>query len=98
MKSQQHLETSTLTSNLEMSIAIAFERTQTTPFDIANMVKDISEEFEGLNELVILKAIKRGALGDYGYTYKLSTQQICIWIREYKKEKGMVKLNMNVKP
>lgn len=36
-----------------------------------------------MNEDHILKAIRNGSLGRYGKTFKLSTQEICIWIREY---------------
>lgn len=79
----QKLEETTRIFNIQESIAVAFERTSTEPFDIKNMVNDISKEFESLEVLDIQKAIKKGSLGEYGYTYKLSTQAICIWIREY---------------
>ena len=97
VKSQQSLEKTTLINSLKQSIALAFERTGTPPVNIDNMSKDIATEFEGIKDDVVSMAIRNGSLGHYGRTYRLSTQEICIWIREYKKETGRVKLNMNVK-
>jgi hypothetical protein len=43
---------------------------------------DIKQEFKDLTVERIIKAIRNGSLGYYGITYKLTTQQICFWIRE----------------
>jgi hypothetical protein len=33
--------------------------------------------------LTIRQALRNGGLGKYGRTYKLSTQEVCYWIREH---------------
>jgi hypothetical protein len=50
------------------------------------MINDISTEFPRLKDEDLKKAIRAGGLGKYGKTYRLSTQEVCIWIREYQKE------------
>jgi len=35
----------------------------------------------------IREALRNGSLAKYGITYKLNTQVICFWIREYLKSK-----------
>jgi hypothetical protein len=87
-------EAITRISNLQASILIAFERTLTEPYNIENMVKDIISEFPRTNPDEIVKAIRSGSLGKYGKTYKLSTQEVCIWIREYLKEKNKVNIGI----
>jgi hypothetical protein len=76
-----------------LAIAVAFERTSTEPFNIDNMVKDVINEFGDVQKDDIIKAIRNGGLGMYGKTYKLSTQEICIWIRSYLKEKERLATN-----
>tara|TARA_R110000772_G_scaffold167652_2_gene279376 strand:+ start:867 stop:1205 length:339 start_codon:yes stop_codon:yes gene_type:complete len=71
---------------VKKSIALAFERTNTTVFNIENLIEDVLREFKHKDIELITKAIKNGSLGLYGKTYKLSTQEVCIWIREYQKE------------
>jgi hypothetical protein len=90
--SQQLQEVKIPISNLQASILIAFERTMTEPYNIENMVKDIISEFPKVNPDDILKAIRNGSLGKYGKTYKLSTQEVCIWIREFLKEKNKINI------
>jgi hypothetical protein len=85
---QPSQELITRVSNIEASVVIAFERTLTEPYNINNMVKDIISEFPRISPEEIVKAIRNGSLGKYGKTYKLSTQEVCIWIREYLKEKS----------
>lgn len=84
--SQAKLEITTQQSNLMKYIAVAFERTNTEVINIEKMSFDIISEFKNLSDLDFKKAIRNGGLGKYGRTYKLSTQEICIWIREYLKE------------
>lgn len=67
-------------------LSLAFERTGTEPFNIESMVKDVQSEFPKLKEESFKQAIRNGGLGKYGKTYKLTTQEVCIWIREYLKE------------
>jgi hypothetical protein len=42
---------------------------------LLNILKEINE------------AIRLGSLGKYGRTYKLNTQEVCMWIHEYLKSK-----------
>lgn len=72
-------------NNLKLSIAFAFERTRSEPFDIAEMVRDILTEFPRLQSERITEALRNGSLGKYGRTFRLSTQEVCYWIREYLK-------------
>ncbi len=53
--------------------------------DTSDFIKD---EFSFLSLNEIRKAIRNGSSGKYGRTYKLSTQEICFWIREFMKEKN----------
>lgn len=91
---QPSQELTTRISNVQASVLIAFERTLTEPYNIDNMVKDIVSEFPRINPEEIVKAIRNGSLGKYGKTYKLSTQEVCIWIREYLKEKNKVNIGI----
>jgi hypothetical protein len=70
-------------NNLKISIAFAFERTRSEPFDITQMVRDISLEFHRVPSNKITEAIRNGSLGKYGRTFRLSTQEVCFWIREH---------------
>lgn len=70
-------------NKLKISIAFAFERTRSDPFKIDAMVKDILEEFPKLTSDKITEAIRNGSLGKYGRTFRLSTQEVCYWIRKY---------------
>ena len=79
----KNLEGKTRISNLQKSIAVAFQRTNTTPIDVLPMISDIETEFPKVTTETIQKAIRNGGLGIYGKTYgELSTQEICIWIRK----------------
>lgn len=70
-------------NNLKLSIAFAFERTRSEPFKIDGMVGDILSEFPKLPSEKITEAIRNGSLGKYGRTFRLSTQEVCYWIREH---------------
>lgn len=83
---QQPLETATAISNIRASLALAMERTSQELKNIDSVISDIQKEFSRTSEQDILKALKSGALGKYGRTYKLCSQEVCIWIRAYKKE------------
>ena len=81
---EQNLELRTRTSDLTESIGVSFERTNTLPRDVKNIVEDVDSEFEGMSTVHLQKAIRNGSLGCYGKTYgELTTQEICIWIRKY---------------
>lgn len=86
--SQQQLELQTQKHNLQTSLALAFERTSTEPYNIENMVNDILTEFPKLSNDDFTKAIRNGSLGVYGRVYKLSTSEVCFWIREFMNNKN----------
>ena len=73
---------------IEASVIMAFKRTGQDVNNLERITKDILEEFNRMNPQEIVKAIKNGSLGMYGRTYKLSTQEVCIWVREYLKSKN----------
>jgi hypothetical protein len=69
--------------DLRDALIVAFDRTRTEPFDVTLMINDVLDEFKRLDTLTIRQALRNGGLGKYGRTYKLSTQEVCYWIREY---------------
>jgi len=64
------------------------DRTQMELLNIQDTSDFIKDEFSFLSLNEIRKAIRNGSSGKYGRTYKLSTQEICFWIREFMKEKN----------
>jgi hypothetical protein len=78
-------------NDVKLSVVVAFERTGTDVKNIENIVTDLMLEFSHVNTNDILQAIRNGGLGMYGKTYKLTTQEICIWIRTYLKDNSPVK-------
>lgn len=78
--------------DLENSLLFAFERTKTEPFDVTGLVQDVLSEFPKLGGDDFIRALRNGSLGMYGRTFKLSTQEICFWIREYIKSKNANKI------
>jgi len=63
------------------------ERTDCEIKNIDNLVLDISEEFKNKKLVDIKEAIRQGAFGKFGITYKISTQVVGYWINQYLKEK-----------
>jgi hypothetical protein len=64
---------------------------------IDSMVEDVFSEFTYLNEVDIKKALRNGGMGLYGKTYKLTTQEICIWIRTFLNENSPQNIGKNFK-
>jgi hypothetical protein len=71
---------------LQNCLLFAFERTKTEPFDCTGLICDVLKEFEYLSIENIIEALRNGGLGKYGRTFKLSTQEICYWIRQHNKK------------
>ena len=69
------------------AIALAMERTGTEFLDIKKTSVDIINSFPDVKIEMIVDAMKRGGLGEFGRTYKLTIQEICIWIRSVEGEK-----------
>lgn len=84
----EQLETQTLISKeLIASLGVAEQRTDLKFKNIVESHTDVLNEFSNIPIDKIQKAIRNGSLGKYGQTYRLSTQEICRWIREYNKPK-----------
>jgi hypothetical protein len=81
------LEITNKQQDLQKALFFAFERTRSEPFDVTLLIKDVLSEFPNLNTAEIITALRRGGLGMYGRTFKLSTQEVCFWIRQHLKEK-----------
>lgn len=50
--------------------------------DIDSTIQDVISEFGHVNLKDIREALRNGSLGLYGQTFRLSTQEVCIWIRK----------------
>jgi len=70
------------------------QRTEMELKNIDETIDDIYSEFGHINLGDIKKAIRNGSLAKYGRTYKLSTQEICFWIREFLKSKDSNRLKI----
>lgn len=83
-----------------MAITVAYDRLEVdlTLDKLKKISQDVLNEFGVLEQDIIITALRNGALGKYGKTYKLNVQEICIWIREYlKTDEGYFQLNANQK-
>ena len=82
--SQGQLEKETqICKTINASVILAFERVGLDPKNVEGISNDIIKKFKGIHLKHITNAIKNGALGDYGRTYRMSTQEISIWIKQY---------------
>ena len=78
---------SILINSLQQSIVLVFDRTNTSARNIDGIVIDILKEFPDITDDEITNALRNGSLGKYGKTYKLSTQEMCCCIRNYRENK-----------
>ena len=67
---------------------MAMQRLEMELSSIDQTINDINTEFSFVTLSDVRKAIRKGSLAQYGRSYKLSTQEVCYWIREYLKEKN----------
>lgn len=75
---------------LQVALSFAFERTGTEPYNLDGIADDVITEFPNISENGIKSALRNGGLGKYGRTYKLTTQEVCIWIRKYLEDTNKV--------
>ena len=68
---------------MPQSIALAFQRVNVEPVKVSEIAEDVKKAFPKCTENELIEAIRRGALGEFGRTYRMSTQEVCIWIREH---------------
>ena len=66
---------------------MAYARTgKTVDGSVEFMIKDIIDCFGDIKTKYIIEALKFGGRGEYGVTYSLTVQVVCIWIKKYLKE------------
>ena len=82
------LDRTVLEDNIKKSLAVAMERTGMDFKSIDNTIQDVASEFPNTKLKTIIEAIRKGSLGAYGRTYKLNTQEVCFWIKEYLKQQN----------
>lgn len=70
------------------------QRTEMELKNIEETIEDIATEFSFLTLTEIKTAIRNGSLGKYGRSFRLSTQEVCFWIREFVKEKNHKNLKL----
>jgi len=89
MNLKQQSEICTLNYNKKIiaSFKLAEQRTGfNLNTDFKSIIKDLNYRFPELKEEKLIEILKDGSLGKYGQIYKLSTMQICLWIKEEIKE------------
>ena len=71
--------------DIKRSLIIVMSRLSMDFKNIDSTTNDLFNEFSYVTIKQIREALRKGSLGHYGKTYKLSTQEVCVWIREYLK-------------
>lgn len=95
-KSQGLQDSDKLVNNIKIAVTVAYDRLEVELcIDKLNKISnDIHSEFINIGDSLILQALRNGGLGKYGRTYKLNTQELCIWIREFlKSDEGYSQLS-----
>ena len=72
---------------IKKSLVIAMQRLDMQFLNIDYTVNDILTEFDYMKFSDVIIAIRLGSLGAYGRSYKLSTQEVCYWIKEFNNSK-----------
>ncbi len=75
-----------LEDEIKKSLIIVMQRLNMDFYNIDLTIRDIIDEFKYLKIQQFREALRKGSLGNYGRTYKLSTQEVCVWIRSYLKD------------
>jgi len=81
------LDPLTKLSNFKAYLLVAAQRTGTELNSFDEIIIDVYSEFPKLKDSELKQALRNGGLGMYGKTYKLTAQDVCIWIRKYLEEK-----------
>jgi hypothetical protein len=71
-----------LEDELKRSLVLVMQRLNMELPSVNETITDIASEFPYLKLQDIINSLRKGSLGNYGRTYKLSTQEICVWIRK----------------
>ena len=73
---------------IKKSLVIVMERLNMDFKNIDTTALDIFTEFKYMKLPMIIEALRKGSLGAYGSTFRLNTQEVCIWIRKYNESKA----------
>ncbi len=90
IQSENNNKLSLQVTPLKIEIAKAMKITNSKELDISHTAECILKRFQKTPIEAITKALEEGSFGEYGKTFKLSTQEICIWIKEYLKTHTVV--------
>jgi len=90
----KQLETQERGYNIKPSLVLVMGRLNQDLKNIDDTIEDICTEFPRLKIKDLKEILRLGALAQYGRTYKLSTQEICFWIREYYKQQNAKRLKI----
>jgi len=71
-----------LEDELKRSLILVMQRLNMELPNVNDTITDIASEFPYLKLRDVINSLRKGSLGNYGRTYKLSTQEICVWIRK----------------
>lgn len=82
-KSSQQIQV--FTNQVQIALATVFLRLgqELTPHEIEIFLRDVVDSYSNIPVEHIINALKNGAKGLYGRTFKLNTQEMNIWIQKY---------------
>jgi hypothetical protein len=73
---------------------LAMQKTDCEIKNIDWLISDMISEFGNNKAFDILEAIKKGSIGKYGISFKLTTQVVGYWITQYLKDKNTNRLKI----
>lgn len=79
----KQLEKEVAESEVRACLFLAMERLEMTLSNTYTATNDIVSEFYYLKLSEVKEALRLGSLGKYGRTFKLNTQEVCFWIRQF---------------
>lgn len=77
---------------IKKSLALVMQRLDSQFLDINSTATDICNEFSFMSLKDIFESLRLGSLGKFGLSFKLNTQTVCFWIREFNKNKQKNKM------
>ncbi len=86
--SKQELANTSSRKLIKANVILAITRTNGNirEYDLDVIANTFEQAFPKVPHVHIAGALENGSLGVYGKTYRLSMQEMCIWVREYLKE------------
>jgi hypothetical protein len=83
----RELEPSIATNEIKQSLVLTMERLDMDFKHLNSATCDIIANFGFMPLNHIENALKHGSFGEYGMTFRLNTQTVCFWLKEYNKSK-----------